>query len=209
MSILNQDGESKSEPTSKQHKGEHTLFSGDNKAIYGGLLTVAVAFGGQWLTGVAFDGYEARQLLEASASSALYFGSAVVTASATIIALMLTMIGLTKQADSEFDTVFFKRIQRIGQFSTAALTAGVLLLLFLSIPLEESDKIPTDYFKTIYYILITYVAGVSGLVVAIVLMLLNAMNSLIDVVSPTADEEVEKAKERDEEESKREEEDIN
>lgn len=121
---------------------------------------------------------------------------------------MLTMLSLTKQADSEFDSVFFKRIQQIALFSTIALSAGILLLLFLGVPLQESDKIPAQWFKIIYYVLITFVAGLSGLVVGIVLMLLNAVNSLIDVVRPSTNEEVEGAKQREEQESEQEKERI-
>lgn len=188
----------------EQHKSEHTLFFGSKKALYGGLLAGAIALGGQWLVGQVYNGYEARQLLEAVASSSLYLGSAIVTASATIIALMLTMLSLTKQAESDFGPVFFKRIQQIARLSTISLSAGILLLLFLSIPLQESDQVPATWFMTIYYVLITFVAGLSGLAVGIVLMLLNAINSLIDVVSPSADEETEDAKQREAEESEQE-----
>lgn len=198
----------KSNPSDKQHKSEHTLFFGSKKALYGGLLAGAIALGGQWLVGQVYDGYEARQLLEAVASSSLYLGSSIVTASATIIALMLTMLSLTKQADGDFDPVFFKRIQQIARLSTISLSAGILLLLFLSIPLQESDQVPANWFKTIYYILISFVAGLSGLAVGIVLMLLNAINSLIDVVRPSTDKEVEEAKQREAEESEQEKERI-
>ncbi len=146
--------------------------------------------------------------MESVTSSSHYLGSSIVTASATILALMLTMLSLTKQADSEFDSVFFKRIQQIALFSTIALSAGILLLLFLGVPLQESDKIPAQWFKIIYYVLITFVAGLSGLVVGIVLMLLNAVNSLIDVVRPSTNEEVEGAKQREEQESEQEKERI-
>lgn len=65
--------------------------------------------------------------------------------------------------------------------------------------MQESDNVPADWFKIIYYVLITFVAGLSGLAVGIVLMLLNAINSLIDVVRPSADEEVEDAKQKEKE----------
>ena len=198
----------KSKPTANQHSGEHTLFIGSKKAIFGGLLAGVIALGGQWLVGQVYNGYEARELLESVASSSLYLGSSIVTASATIIALMLTMLSMTKQTESEFDSIFFKQIQRIALLSTIAFSAGILLLLFLSMPLQESDQVPANWYKTIYYVLITFVAGLSGLSVGIVLMLLSAINSLIDVVRPSTDEEVEDAKEREETESEEEKERI-
>lgn len=183
-------------PDENQKEAEHKLFLGSKKALIGGILAGSIALGGQWFVGQVYSGYQARQLLEAVASSSLYLGSSVVTASATIIALMLTMISLTKQTEGEFDAVFFKRIQRIGLLSTAAMISGIILLLFLNIPVQESDQIPAHYFRNLYYFLITFVAGLSGLLVAIVLMLLNAINSLIDVVRPSTDEEVKQAKRR-------------
>ncbi len=190
-----------SEPEENQKKAEHKLFLGSKKALVGGILAGSIALGGQWFIGQVYSGYQARQLLEAVASSSLYLGSSVVTASATIIALMLTMISLTKQTEGEFDAVFFKRIQRIGLLSTAAMISGIILLLFLNIPLQESDQVPASYFTIVYYILITFVAGLSGLLVAIVLMLLNAINSLIDVVRPSTDAEVKRAERREKREN--------
>lgn len=198
-----------SKPSKKEHQSEHTLFFGSKKALAGGILAGSIALGGQWLVGQVYSGYEARQLLEAVATSAHYFASSIVTASATIIALMLTMISLSKQSDSEFDVIFFKRIQNIGQLSAIALISGILLLLFLSIPLQESDQVPSSYFKPIYYILIIFVALLSGLVVSVVLMLLNATNSLLNIISPSFEEEVKDVEEREEEESQEEKEKVN
>jgi hypothetical protein len=154
----------------------------------GSILAGVIALSAQWLVGQIYSGWEARRLLGAVISSALFFGSSVVTGSATILALMLTMLGLTKSSDGDFDRMFFKRIERIGLLATISLIAGVLLLLFLSIPIQESDDVPSSWFTTIYYILISYIAALSGLVVGVVLMLFNAITSLIDVVRPTEDE---------------------
>lgn len=208
MTEKKQQNKSNSNPSPSEHKGEHTLFFGSKKALFGGFLAGSIALGGQWLVGQVYSGYEARQLLEAVASSSLYLAGSVVTASATIIALMLTMISLSKQTDNEFDSIFFKRIQRIGRLSAIALISGILLLLFLSIPLQESDQVPSYYFKPIYYVLIVFVAGLSGLMVSIILMLLNAINSLISIVKPSFEEDVEDAKERENKESGQEKEQV-
>ncbi len=163
-----------------------------------------IALVGQYLVGQVYNGWEARQLLESVISSALYFSSAIVTAAATILALMLTMLGLTSQSDTEFDSIFYKRIERIALLSTICLITGVLLLLFLSIPVQESDQVPPSWYKIIYYVLIAFIAGLAGLIVAIVLMLFNAIKSLIDVISPSADEDEEDAEDREESESDKE-----
>lgn len=199
---------SHSEPSKSEHQGEHSLFLGSKKAVLGGLIAGVVALIGQYLVGQVYSGWEARRLLESVMSSALYFSSSVVTAAATILALMLTMLGLTSNAATEFDSIFYKRIQRIGLLTTICLIAGILLLLFLSIPVQESDQVPPSWFKIIYYVLISFISGLSGLVVGIVLMLLNSINGLIKVVSPSADEDEENAEEREDQESEEEKEEI-
>lgn len=179
----------KSASQSERDQGKDRLFIGGKKALTGGVLAFGIALAGQWLIGQVYSGYEARKLLEAMSSSAHYLGSAVVTASATILALMLTMLSLSNQTDNEFDTIFYKRIKRVGVLATISLIGGILLLLFLSVPLQEADTVPSRWFTTIYYILMIFLAVLSGLLVAIVLMLLNAMTSLIDVVRPSANED--------------------
>lgn len=190
-------------PSKKEHKAEQILFLGSQKALIGGILAGSIALCSQWLIGQVYTGWEARQLLESVTSSALYLGGSVVTASATILALMLTMLGLTKKSNGEFDSLFFKRIERIGLLSTISLIAGVLLLLFLSVPVQKADEVPAFWYTVIYYILITFIAGLAGLVVSIVLMLLNSITSLIDVIRPTMEEDIADAEEREKNESEK------
>lgn len=171
-------------------QGEQTLFVGAKRALIGGLLAAGVAVGGQWFVGQVYSGLEARNLLEAMMPSARSVGSAVVTAAGTILALMLTMLSLTSQAKSGFDRVFYKRIERIGLLSTIALAMGTLLLLLLSIPLQESQQVPPSWYRYVYYLLIALTAGLSGLLVAIVLMLYNAITSLLTVLRPGSRMEV-------------------
>ncbi len=132
-----------------------------------------------------YSGTEARNLVDALVPAARSVGSSVVTAAGTILALMLTMLSLTSQARSNFDRVFYQRIRRIGFLSTIALSAGILLLLFLSVPVQESNAVPASWFRAVYYVLIALTAGLAGLLVSIVLMLFNAMTSLIQVLGPT------------------------
>ncbi len=176
-----------------QQQGEQALFVGVKRALIGGVLAAGVTLVGQWFVGQIYSGTEARSLVEAMVPAARSVGSSVVTASGTILALMLTMLSLTNQANSSFDRIFYHRIERIGLLSTIALAMGILLLLFLSIPVQESKDVPNSWFSAVYYVLIALTAGLAGLLVAIVLMLLNAITSLIKVLSPTKRSEVTKS----------------
>jgi hypothetical protein len=166
----------------KQNKSEDNLFIQDMWALGGGLLTAGVAIGGQWLIGQIYSGYEARNLIQAMLNSALFFAGSVVTASATILALMLTMLSLSDQTKADFEMTFFHRIEQIGVLTTICLAGGILMLLFLSVPLQESKNVPNHWFTIIYYILIVFLALLAGLLVSIILMLLNSIRSLIKSV---------------------------
>ena len=174
---------------SKKRTGKSNLYTGGRRALIGGVLAASVALVGQWMVGRVYSGYEALQLLEGLNSAALFLGSSVVTASATILALMLTLLSLTDQTDSDFDIDFYHRIKRIGLMATVAFSGGMILLLFLSVPIKESDNVPSRWFTIIYYILVTFSAVLSGLLVSLVLMLFNAVTSLIDVVRPSVNDE--------------------
>ena len=188
-----------------EKRGEQSLFVGSRRALYGGVIAGAVTLAGQWLLGSIYSGYEARQFLESMSSSALYFGSAIVTASATILALMLTILSLTSQSDDDFDKVFYLRIERIGKLATIALMGGIVLLLFLSIPIKEADKVPSSWFTIIYYVLMTFLAALAGILISIVLMLQNSIGSLISIIRPSAEQEekeIEQEQEKEEQEQK-------
>jgi len=169
---------------SGSQKESESLFFGDMWAFLGGILAALIALVGQWLIGRIYSGDQAQNLIEAMLNAALFFASAIVTASATILALMLTMLSLSDQTKIDFDKIFFQRIERIGVLTTISLASSILLLLFLSIPVKESRNLPPNWFATIYYVLIVSLALLAGLLVSVVLMLMNAIRSLIAGVRP-------------------------
>jgi hypothetical protein len=171
--------------SNKHERAEKSgLFVSDMWALFGGILAATIALVGQWFIGRIYSGEQAQYLLQAINNSALWLGGSVVTASATILALMLTMLSLSDQSKIDFDKVFFRRIEQIGIMTTISLASGILLLLFLSIPLQESKNVPNQSFTIIYYILITFLALLAGLLITVVLMLLSAIRSLIEGVRP-------------------------
>ncbi len=178
-------GKKDSSNDSADDSGRARLFPGSNHAIYGGIVAAAIALGAQWLLGSVYGRYEALQMLESMSSPALFFGSACVTAAATILALMLTILSLMTQADSEFDREFYSKIRRIGQLATVALVGGIVLLLFLSIPFQEAKDTPSWWFVVLYYVLMIFLATLAGLLMSIVLMLQNAISGLIGVIKPS------------------------
>ncbi len=165
-------------------QGEEALHWGNRTAWLGGLIAAIVALAGQMLVGFVYNGFEAHDLLQAMIPSAQSLGGAVVQASATILALMLTLLSLSRRETNDLETGFFRRIDRVAELSSIALAAAILLLLVLSIPLQQSKALPVNWFQIIYYVLVVITAGIAGLVVAVVIMLYTAIKSIIRAVRP-------------------------
>lgn len=173
----------------KENKGESTLFLGARKALIGGILAACIALGGQWLIGQVYTGFEARRFLETMIPTTRTLCFAIITASSTILALMLTLLSVTDQVDSDFDETFYRRVERIGLLSTITLITAVLLLLFINMPLQESEELPSSWFTTIYYVVLSFSAAIAGLLVAVVLMLFNTISGLIDALCPSPEDD--------------------
>lgn len=170
---------------SKQHDFFGSVFSkGAKWPLLGGGLAVIVTLGVKFLIGGVYSQAKALQLIEALRDSSLYFGAAVATASATVLALMLTLLGLGRRTDSELDNWVYRSINRIALISTISLCGAVLLLMVLSLPIGEFDKIPEHWFVGVYYFLVVYVALLAGLIITAVLMLYDAIQYVIALITP-------------------------
>jgi hypothetical protein len=163
------------------------LFIGARRALIGGLVAGGIALAAQFTIGQIYSGAEARQLLEAVIPSARALGGGIVTASASIIALMLTLLSLSHQTSSQFERVYFERIQRIALFSAIALAGSILLMLLMTMPITQSNNAPDTWFKVFYYAFIVIAAGLSGLFVAVVMMLYNAIQGIVRLLQPGVD----------------------
>ncbi|MEL6554330.1 MAG: hypothetical protein AAFQ63_12820 [Cyanobacteria bacterium J06621_11] len=152
------------------------------------LLCVGIAFivaiAQPMLTGKIYSEAQSIQLLEGIKSSSLYLGSAIATASATTLALMLTLLSIASQADTSFEYNTYKGIELIGRISTATFIGAVIQLLLLSFPIGEFKDIEPIWFKGLYYLLSTTNGLLVGLMVVGVLVLLDTITTLIKELSP-------------------------
>ena len=139
------------------------------------------------LTGQIYSEAQVTQLLEGLKNSSLYFGSAIATASATTLALMLTLLSLASQADTSFEYETYKGIKLIGQLSTFTFIGAVTLLLMLSFPIGKFENIPPVWFQTIYYALSAVNGLLAGLMIVGVLILLDTITTLVKELSPDID----------------------
>ena len=155
-------------------------------AIAGGAL-VLIGAGGRWASGFVYSQAEAMQFIEALTSSALYLGSAMAASSGTTLALMLTLVGLVRRMDQDFDIAVYKRINSVSLLSTLSLAGSVLMLLVLTLPVGEFEKMPAQWYPWLYNVLYALVIGLSALLVGTVVLLYATVKVLIAGITPSED----------------------
>lgn len=152
-----------------------------------GAIIVLIGFAAWLSIGTVYSAAEAKELIGALSSTGLYLGSAIATASASTLALMLTLIGLTNRSDNDFDNGVYQRISRVSVLSTAALIGSVLLLLMLVLPVGEFDEMPSGWYAGFYNVVFATVSLVSGLLVATIVELFLTIRRVLRAITPTED----------------------
>ena len=164
--------------------GAADTFSGDRWTYLGGVIALAVALGVSFLSGTIYSGVEARELISALSNSALRFGAAVATSAATILALMLTLVGMSREADTDFGKDLYRRVLRLCALTTVTLCGAIFLLLLLSLPVGEFENLPGRWYPFYYWALVGLVSGLTGLIITVVLTLYNTVRHVVKLISP-------------------------
>ncbi len=166
------------------------FFVGGKRALLGGLITGAIVLAGQFLVGLAYSESQALTFLNSLLPASRFLASSIVTASATILALMLTIISISSGSSKQLEARFFRQVRNIARLDTVALAGSILLLLIFNFPLEERQALPGPWFDILYYVLLVTVAGITGLFIGTILMLYEAVQDLIIAYHPTRDSDV-------------------
>lgn len=168
-----------------RHAGEDTPLRGVKvdlrKALLGGGIAAGIAIAGIWLVG-RLSGAEARVLTETTLPRLHVLCNTVILASATILALMLTLLGLSTGSETKLKPVHYKRIQQLSLLDASVFVAAMLIFLILNIPIMDAEKVPVNWFSTIYYVSVVAAALLGGALVSTVMMLYNTVRDLIAVV---------------------------
>lgn len=153
------------------------------RAFYSGLVAAVFIFLGAYLTGTLGE-TEARVSIREMRPSLRFICSAVLTATSTILALLLTLISFSVETDRDLKSMHYKRIQWIARLCTFTFVAAVILLMSLSLPLDHSDVRFEAFYKTFFYLFLVYGALLGGAMISIVLMLYRAATAIILLFHP-------------------------
>lgn len=154
-------------------------------ALIGGAVSFTVFLGVAVGVGSVGD-RQALQMLESTLPTIRFLCSAAIGAGATVLALMLTLLGLSRDFDARVDPDFFRRINAITTMCVGVLSVGVGLLVLLCVPLGEAEALATWY-NVIYYTIIVVASLLGGTLVAITLTLETAVRALVSAADPEAD----------------------
>lgn len=122
---------------------------------------------------------EGRVLIEGTLPTTRFLLSSLITASATILALMLTVMSFTRSSDRQLSDNFFAHIRSIAFYDTLAFVGAVLFLLILSVPLEHGQNVPPTAYDILYYAMVVASCLLAGTVVTIVVRLYQAVDEMI------------------------------
>ncbi len=145
-------------------------------------LVVAAAIG--LVTAILghFSDAEARRLVEATIPTSRLFCSTLMTVGATILALMLTMIGVGSSTDAQLSDTHYHRILKISFYDTLLFGLAAMTFIFHCVPVYESDSLPDWWYTSIYYTLLTMVSALGGGAVAITSLLYFAVKDMVQVI---------------------------
>ncbi|MTI20993.1 hypothetical protein E1176_08160 [Fulvivirga sp. RKSG066] len=151
------------------------------RALAGGAISMIVILGGSLMLG-KLSGYEAKDLIQDSLSGLNTLCNTIVLASATILALLLTLLGLSANSQSRLKIVHYKNVLIIAKLDTAVFIAALTSFLIFNLPVTQSEQIPAHWYDGIYYAAIGLSSILSGALVVVVLMLFNTTDNIIKVV---------------------------
>ena len=151
------------------------------RAMVGGGISLLVIAAGSYLLG-HLSGYEAKILIKNSIDGLNTLCNTIALASATILALLLTLLSLSSSTQSKLKEEHYHHVMQIARIDTGVFIAAVMAFLLLNLPITESDTVPENWFATVYYISLGISSVLSAALIVVVLMLYNTVVNIIKIV---------------------------
>ena len=157
------------------------FFSKNKRSLYGGLAAAVFTGLGAFLLG-DLSGYEAKVMISTSLSGINMLCNTIILASATILALLLTLLGISTGTESKIKNAHYKQVLNIAKFDTILFVGALVLFQLFNIPITESESLPTEWFAYIYWATLFFSSLLSGLMVTVILLLYTTVVNIINIV---------------------------
>jgi len=153
----------------------------NQRALYGGLIAAIITGTGVFLLG-NISGYEAKKLITSSLPGINMLCNTIVLASATILALLLTLLGISSGSKSKLKKGHYTQVMAIAKLDTILFVIAIILFQIFNIPITESEELPTTWYSNIYWATLFLSSLLSGGMVSVILMLYNTVINMIKIV---------------------------
>lgn len=150
------------------------LVGGGTGAVALFALTVAVG---------RFSSDAALRLIETVTPAVRFLGVGVVTASITVLGLLLTLLGLSLNSEYRFKPRFYRRVGHITTLSVVGLVTAVAMLLAATVPVGEVDEV-TRFYDAYYYVLASGISVLGGVTISMGLMIGATLRGLVRIGHP-------------------------
>ncbi|MGB3800590.1 MAG: hypothetical protein WA952_12320 [Lewinella sp.] len=152
-------------------------------AAVGGALSAIIIFFGTYLLGGISDA-EAIDNLQEIRPTLRFTASGSLTATSTILALMLTLLSFSQQTDRKLKAYHYNRIWWIARFAAIVFIAALILLMTLNVPINNAEESLGGFYNVVYYVLLVYTAIIGGMLITIILLLYQAARDIILIAHP-------------------------
>lgn len=149
--------------------------------FYGGILTALFTAVAVYLLG-NLSGYEAIQLIEISIPRISTLLNTIILASTTILALILTLLGISTGSDSKLKKTHYRQVLTLAKFDAFLFVIALIFFQLFNIPITEAETVPTAWYSFIYWIALFSSSLLSGMMVAVILMLYSTIQNIICIV---------------------------
>ncbi len=153
----------------------------NKRALLGGTVSACIIGLGVFVLGNV-SGYEAKHLLNASLPGINMLCNTIILASATILALLLTSLGISSGIESKLKDQHYYEILNIAKIDTVLFIGVLILFQLFNIPITEAENVPTQWFKIIYWATLLASSIISGAMVVVILMLYNTVTNIVIIV---------------------------
>lgn len=157
------------------------FFSENRKAIYGGIIATVITGLGIFLLG-QLSGYEAKELIESSHSGLNMLCNTITLASATILTLLLTLLGISTGTESKLKSEHYYQVLDIAKLDTVLIISALVMFQLFNIQITEADNVPLNWYSTIYWASLCCTSILSGMMITVVLMLYTTITTIIHIV---------------------------
>jgi len=157
------------------------FFLFNKRALFGGAIsTITIALGAFFLGDIS--GYEAKKLLEKSLQGLIMLCNTIVLASATILALLLTLLGISTGTDTKLKKDHYHQVLNIAKFDTVVFLSSLILFQSFNLPIVEAENVNISWYDYIYWITLFASSVISGMMAATILMLYRTVSNIIAIV---------------------------